>query len=111
VAVDAIGDALAVWVGVYGHGGVVRATDLRAANPVWTAPKRVSGALCTVPRLVGLMLPRAEAALRGNACRTGRITWAYSRTARRGRVLTQRRRPGMTLPDGAEVDMVVSRGS
>jgi PASTA domain-containing protein len=113
VAVAAGGDALSVWVGVRNHGDVVQATDRSAATHAWTAPERVSAraaARCAVPPLVGLTLPKAEAALRRNDCRVGRITYAYSQRVKRGHVLAQRRTPGTALRGGAPVGVVVSRG-
>jgi PASTA domain len=113
VAVTAGGDVLSVWVGAHNRGDVVQATDRSAATHAWTAPERVSAlaaARCTVPPLVGLTLPKAEAALRRNDCRVAKITYAYSRKVKRGHVLAQRRAPGTALRGGAPVDVVVSRG-
>jgi len=43
-------------------------------------------------------------------CRVGRIRRAYSNTVKRGRVISQKPKPGRVLPIGGKVNLVVSRG-
>jgi eukaryotic-like serine/threonine-protein kinase len=66
--------------------------------------------VCTVPRLRGLALAGAKRALAKKGCSLGRVTRAYSRRVRRGRVLAQRPGPGLRLRRGAKVAVVLSRG-
>ncbi|HEY6836644.1 MAG TPA: PKD domain-containing protein [Gaiellaceae bacterium] len=64
---------------------------------------------CVVPRVVGMTLAAAKAAIRRSHCRTGKVTRARSRTVRKGHVIAQRPAPGRRLADGARVDLVASR--
>jgi beta-lactam-binding protein with PASTA domain len=48
--------------------------------------------------------------LTNNRCRLGKVRRAYSRKVRKGRVISQKPRPGKRLADGAKVSVVVSRG-
>ena len=66
---------------------------------------------CVVPNVVGKTLAKAKAAIQRRHCRTGRVTRAFSRKVRRGRVLAQRPKAGNRLSNGARVNLVVSRGS
>jgi hypothetical protein len=65
---------------------------------------------CTVPRIVGEALGAAKSALRRKHCATGKVSRAYSKKTKKGRVSSQSRRPGRVLPNGAKVNVVVSRG-
>jgi hypothetical protein len=64
---------------------------------------------CLVPKLVGKRLAVAKSKLRARHCRPGRVTSAYSRL-RAGLVEKQSRRPGLRLPNGTKIKLVVSRG-
>ena len=66
--------------------------------------------VCTVPRLRALTLIGAKRLLVKRGCRLGRITRAYSRRVPRGRVIAQKRIPGLRLSRGAKVGVVISRG-
>jgi uncharacterized delta-60 repeat protein len=65
---------------------------------------------CVVPGVRGQRLAAALARLVRANCRLGKVKRAYSRTVRKGRVSSQRPRPGARLPELAKVDLVVSRG-
>jgi subtilisin family serine protease len=65
---------------------------------------------CTVPRLRGLNLAAAKRSLSARGCRIGRITRAYSRRVRRGRIVAQRPGPGLRLRRGAKIAVTLSRG-
>jgi subtilisin family serine protease len=65
---------------------------------------------CRVPRVTGKTLPKARRALVTAHCRVGTIGYVWSRRVVRGRVLSQRPRPGARLRTGAKVALVVSRG-
>ena len=43
-------------------------------------------------------------------CRVGRVRHTYSKTGKRGRVISQKPRFGAVLPAGGKVNLVVSRG-
>jgi hypothetical protein len=66
--------------------------------------------ICRVPRVVGLRLVRARAAIRRAYCSVGRVRGVRSRAAR-GRVVRQSPRAGTRLRRGARVILVISRGS
>jgi hypothetical protein len=64
---------------------------------------------CVVPRLRGLRLRAARAALARADCRTGRVTRAPAGRSRRGRVLRQSPAPGSRPRYPAQVRLVVGR--
>jgi subtilisin family serine protease len=66
--------------------------------------------VCTVPRLRGLKLIQAKRQLIKRGCALGRVKWAYSGRVGRGRVIAQRRTPGLRLRRGAKVGVTLSRG-
>jgi beta-lactam-binding protein with PASTA domain len=72
----------------------------------------ISGVLtaCTVPRLRGQTVAVAKRSLAKRGCAMGRVSRAYSRRVRRGRIVGQRPGPGLRLRRGAKVAVVVSRG-
>ena len=65
---------------------------------------------CTVPRVVGKRLTAAKAALVRGHCATGKVSRAYSKKTRKGRVSAQSKRAGRVLPANTKVNLVVSRG-
>jgi eukaryotic-like serine/threonine-protein kinase len=58
----------------------------------------------------GATLKQARHLLRFGHCRLGRVTSAYSRTVRRGRVIKQRPAAGTELPLNSRVNLTISRG-
>jgi Ca2+-binding RTX toxin-like protein len=87
-------------------------TDCEGVSlPRETPPPPPAGAVrCAVPSLRGRTVPRARALLVSRHCRLGRVGHRFSRRVRKGRILSQDRRPGLRLARGAKVDVVVSRG-
>jgi hypothetical protein len=65
---------------------------------------------CVVPALRGKTLRAARRALAHRHCALGARRWAHSRKVRRGRVLSQRPRPGAHRPRGARVNVTLSSG-
>ena len=65
---------------------------------------------CVVPMLKGKKLKAAIRVLRKAHCRSGKISRRHARHTRKGRVMSQRPRPGMHLRNGAKVNLVVSKG-
>ena len=63
-----------------------------------------------MPKVVGKTLAKAKTAIAKSHCRTGKVTRAYSKRVRKGRVVSQKPRAGKTLANGAKVNLVVSRG-
>jgi beta-lactam-binding protein with PASTA domain len=80
------------------------------ANATSVARRIVIAEPCVVPRVVGMTLAAARAAIARSHCRTGKVTRARSTTVRTGRVLSQRPGAGTLLPNGGRVNLVVSRG-
>jgi hypothetical protein len=65
---------------------------------------------CVVPRVVGKRLAAARVAIRVRHCSTGRVAYATSLRAKRGKVVAQSRRPGRVLPVNTRINLVVGRG-
>jgi hypothetical protein len=65
---------------------------------------------CNVPRVKGKLLAAAKSAIKQRHCRTGKVTYAFSKTIKKGRVVSQSRRPGRILPANTKINLVVSRG-
>jgi uncharacterized delta-60 repeat protein len=65
---------------------------------------------CVVPSVKRKRLAAAKRAIRRAHCSVGRITRAYSAKVKRGRVISQKPKPGTTLPHGAKVSLKVSKG-
>ncbi len=66
--------------------------------------------LCTVQNVRGTMLAAAKRAIARANCRSGTIRRPYSRTVKRGRVISQKPKFGAVLPGGSKVNLVVSLG-
>jgi len=92
-------------------GPVYRLQATGAAAGPCPVPKPVTKPVprCRVPKVVGLKLVQARARIRRANCRVGRLRYKRSHRAR-GRVLTQRPRPGARGPKGARVALTLSRG-
>lgn len=72
--------------------------------------RRAAGIRCVVPRVRGRELAAARRLLRRAHCAVGRVRRARSRHVRRGRVISQSRRTGRSLPDRAKVGLLISSG-
>ena len=57
-----------------------------------------------------LALVSAKLAIAKGHCRTGKVSYAYSRKREKAIVVSQSRRPGKVLPARTKIDLVVSRG-
>jgi beta-lactam-binding protein with PASTA domain len=66
--------------------------------------------LCTVQNVQGETLPAAKRTIARAACLVGKVTRSASKTVKRGRVISQKPKPGTVLPNGGKVDLLVSRG-
>jgi Ca2+-binding RTX toxin-like protein len=66
---------------------------------------------CLVPNVRGKPLATARALVRRRNCAAGKVSRAYSRKVKKGRVISQRPRAGARLARGAKVKLVVSRGA
>ena len=85
--------------------------DLATANAANTVSVLLNTpGLCTVQNVKGKTLPAAKRTIARANCRVGKIRRAYSKTVKRGRVISQKPKPGTVLPGGGKVNLVVSRG-
>jgi uncharacterized repeat protein (TIGR01451 family) len=65
---------------------------------------------CVVPKTVGLRLKKARARIVRAHCRVGKVTKKFSTRRKKGRVLSQKPKPGRRLVAGARVNLVVGKG-
>jgi len=65
--------------------------------------------VCVVPKLKGKTLRAAKRALGSAHCRSGKVTRKFSKV-KKGRVISQRPRPGKHLPAGTKVSLALSKG-
>jgi hypothetical protein len=81
---------------------------INLAEPLGT--RRAGGTRCVVPRVRGRELAPARRLLVRAHCAAGRVRRTRSRHVKRGRVISQSRRAGRSLPDGARVGLLISTG-
>jgi uncharacterized delta-60 repeat protein len=67
--------------------------------------------VCVVPRLNGKRLAAAKRAIKRAYCSVGRVGKAYSAKVKKGRVISQKPRPGSHRSPGAKVSLKISQGS
>jgi hypothetical protein len=67
-------------------------------------------AKCVVPKLLGLTLSKAKARITRAHCRVGKVTKKPSSARKKGKVLSQKPKPGKRLAPGARVSVTVGRG-
>jgi uncharacterized repeat protein (TIGR01451 family) len=65
---------------------------------------------CKVPKVVGLTLAKAKAKIRRAHCGVGEIKKKVSSRKKKGHVLSQKPKPGKTLPAGSKVNLTVGKG-
>jgi hypothetical protein len=84
----------------------------RACALLMQSPKSVRATFlknCTVPRLKGKSLKAAKRLLKSHDCGLGKIKHAFSRTVRRGRVISQKPKAGRHYRHGTKISLVLSR--
>jgi hypothetical protein len=64
---------------------------------------------CIVPKVKGKTLPAARKALNHHDCTVGKIRHAGSRTIKKGRVISQKPKPGVRLKHEGKVKLVISK--
>jgi hypothetical protein len=65
---------------------------------------------CRVPKVVGKRVASAKRTIAQRHCRTGKVSYTYSRKRQKGIVISQSRRPGRVLPARSKINLIVSRG-
>jgi uncharacterized delta-60 repeat protein len=66
--------------------------------------------LCVVPKVKGETLRAAERAIRRANCSVWGVTRAFSATVKKGRVISQKPKPGKRLAAGFGIKLTVSKG-
>ena len=85
--------------------------DLVAANLVDTVSVLLNTpGLCTVQDVFRQTLLAAKRTIARANCRVGKIRRAYSKRVKKGRVISQKPRPGTTRPAASPVSLRVSKG-
>jgi hypothetical protein len=86
--------------------------DVATANSIASTVSVLANTtgLCTVPDVKRKTLSAARLAIARRNCRVGKISGAYSKIVKAGRVISETPRPGTTLRKGGKVNLVVSRG-
>jgi hypothetical protein len=108
VALTAVASArsrFAGWSGACSGSGSCTLT--MSANRSVTATFKV---LCVVPKVKGKKLRAAKQAIRRSHCSVGRVTRAFSTKVKKGRVISQKPKPGKKLAAGSKVKLKVSKG-
>lgn len=67
-------------------------------------------ATCKVPKLVRKKLKAAKKALKGSACKAGKVKRRHSRKVPKGKVISQTPKAGKSVAAGTKVKVVVSSG-
>jgi uncharacterized delta-60 repeat protein len=65
---------------------------------------------CVVPNVRGKILRIARRMVARGRCGVGRVTRKLSKRVKKGQVISQSRRPGLRLPVGSRVNLIVSKG-
>jgi uncharacterized delta-60 repeat protein len=65
---------------------------------------------CVAPKLRGKRLTRAKRTMRAAHCSVGKVTRAFSRKVKKGKVISQQPKPGVTRPAGSKVKLKISKG-
>jgi PASTA domain len=98
--------------------GVTTAAGTATGSFDYTAPVSPPGPLvstrsaakCVVPGLRGRKLKASKKKVRAAGCKLGRLTRRRGATARTGRVVKQRPKPGALVPAGAKVKVTLGQG-
>jgi PASTA domain len=89
---------------------VVAASNSAGAATAASASTAVIPYQCVVPNLKRKTVPAARRRLAARRCRLGSVKQRYSSRVARGRIISQRPRPGTELADRGRVAVLVSRG-
>ena len=108
-ATPASGSVFSGWSGACSGSGGCNVTMSQARSASATFTLQSSAPVCLVPKVKGKKLAAAKSALTRVHCKAGKITRRFSKV-KKGRVISQRPKPGTNLPAGAKVNLVVSKG-
>jgi hypothetical protein len=108
VALTAVASARSRFAGWSGDcSGTGPCTLTMSANRSVTVTFKV---LCVVPKVKGKKLRAAKRSIRKAHCSPGKVTRAFSAKVKKGRVISQRPKPGKKLAAGSKVKLKVSKG-
>ncbi|HEX5174520.1 MAG TPA: protease pro-enzyme activation domain-containing protein [Gaiellaceae bacterium] len=65
---------------------------------------------CVVPKVTGKTLTAAKRALKAHFCAAGKVEQAFSSKVKKGRVISQKPKPGRHLRHGGRVGLTISKG-
>ena len=105
-ATAATGSIFSGWSGS-GCSGKGTCTVTMSAN---RSAKATFAKACTVPKLRGRLLAKARSAIVNARCSVGSVTGAYSRSVKKGRVISQHPAASSHRAVGVKVNLVVSKG-
>jgi hypothetical protein len=108
-ATPASGSVFSGWSGACSGTGGCAVTMSQARSVTATFTLQSSAPVCLVPKVRGKKLAAAKSALTRAHCEAGKITKKFSKV-KRGRVISQRPKPGTSLAAGAKVNLVISKG-
>jgi beta-lactam-binding protein with PASTA domain len=78
--------------------------QVQTPPPPHTPPK------CVAPKLKDKTLTAAKRAITRAHCSLGKVSRVYSAKVRKGRVISQKPRPGTKLAAGAKIRLALSKG-
>lgn len=105
----ASGSVFSGWSGDCSGTGDCTATMSQARSVTATFTLQSSAPVCLVSKLKGKTLAAAKSALTEAHCTAGKVTKQFSKV-KKGRVISQRPKPGTNLAAGAKVNLVISKG-
>jgi hypothetical protein len=79
-------------------------------SPPPPPPRSPTATRCVVPNVKGKTVPKARAALVAKKCRLGAVKQAFSKV-KKGRVVSQTKRPGTRLARTSRVGVTISKGA
>lgn len=96
------------WSGACTGSGICTVTA--NADQAVTANFVIPPLRCIVPKVKGKTLKAAKRAIRSHACAVGKVGHAFSKSTKRGHVISQKPKPGRRLKRGTKVNLVASKG-
>jgi hypothetical protein len=108
VALTAVASARSKFAGWSGDcSGTGSCTLTMSANRAVIATFKV---LCVVPKVKGKKFRAAKRSIRQAHCSLGKVTRAFSKSVKKGRVISQKPKPGKRLAAGFGIKLTVSKG-